>query len=381
MAASSPSSTSTQRSDALSVGFVLTQLWHKVPGGTASSALKLYRALEARGDLDLIGIGAAGPRLTDTEAYEPPAGTRQLKLPYQLLYDTWQRLGRLGPESATGPVDVVHATTTLVPPVKQAKLVVTVHDMFPYLEPDVLTKRGGRILRAGIDLAKERAEVVCCPSQQTIDDCVAAGFPADRLRLVPWAAVAHETTATEIEDLRERLAVGRPYLLWVGTVEPRKNLQLLLQAFADAELDDVDLVIGGPPGWNEDLEELSARLGDRVHRLGFVAPDDLAPLYAGARALVFPSLREGFGMPALEAMAQGTAVVGAAGTAIAEVVGDTGLLIDPNDLAGWTSALQQAAEPSWGETRAAGAKARAAEFTWERTADAQVAAYRDACAR
>lgn len=366
--------------DVLTIGFVLTQLWHRVPGGTGSSALKLYGALKPRQDVRLIGIGAGGPRKTESVAYLPPPGTRQLRLPYQVLYDTWQRLGQSGPERLTGPVDVVHATTTLVPPVKNAKLVVTVHDLFPYLEPDVLTKRGGRILRQGIDLAKERADIVCCPSQQTINDCIEAGFDPDRIRLVPWGATVHESSISAIESMRERLGLARPYLLWLGTIEPRKNLPLLLRAFAQAELDGVDLVIAGPAGWNEDLDELSAPLGDRIHRLGFVAPNDLDPLYAGAQALVFPSLREGFGMPAVEAMAQGTPVVGSAGTAIAEVVGDSGVLVDPQDLDGWVEALRTAANPSWKEQLAPGARARSATFTWENSAVAQVDAYRAATA-
>lgn len=378
MAASSSPTGSVLR-DPITVGFVLTQLWHRVPGGTASSALQLHQALQRRDDIELIGIGAAGPRMTDTDAYEPPSGTLQMKLPYQVLYDTWQRLGRSSPERLIGPVDVVHATTTLVPPVKTAKLVVTVHDMFPYLEPDVLTKRGGRILRAGIDLAKSRAAIVCCPSQQTIDDCIDAGFDADRLRLVPWGAEPANATTEQIEDVRERLGLTRPYLLWVGTVEPRKNLGLLLRAFAAADVVGVDLVIGGPDGWNEDLDEVSGPLNDRLHRLGFVAPADLGPLYAGARAHLFPSLREGFGMPALEAMAQGTPVVGAAGTAIAEVVGDTGTLVDPDDLAGWVEAIENAADPAWKERLGAAAARRAADFTWARTAAGQADAYREAC--
>ncbi len=366
--------------DTLTIGFILTQLWHRVPGGTASSALKLHGALEPRRDVKLIGIGAGGPRTADSVAYMPPPGTKQFRLRYQVLYDTWQRLGQSAPERLIGPVDVIHATTTLVPPVRSAKLVVTVHDMFPYLEPDVLTKRGGRILRQGIDIAKDRADIVCCPSQQTIDDCVDFGFDPDRMRLVPWGATVHDPSPAKIDSTRARLGLERPYLLWLGTIEPRKNLPLLLAAFAQAELDGVDLVLGGPFGWNEDLDDVSRALGERLHRLGFIAPDDLAPLYAGATALVYPSLREGFGMPAAEAMAQGTPVVGSAGTAIAEVVGDSGLLVDPSDLGGWVEALRTAASAGWKERHAAAARARVASFTWEKAAAAQVAAYRAATA-
>ncbi len=365
--------------DPLTVALILTQSWHRVPGGTASSALGLTRALLDRDDIEVIGVGAGGFR-QPIAPFVPPCEVRRLRLPYQLLYDAWHKAGRAAPEDVTGPVDLVHATTTLVPPVRKAKLVVTVHDMFPYLEPNVLTKRGARILQRGIDLARERAAIVCCPSQQTIEDCTRAGFDPGRLRLVPWGAHTQVATEHQVMEVRARLGLERPYLLWIGTVEPRKNLGMLLKAFHAAELEGIDLVIGGPDGWNEDLTPHLEVLGDRVRRLGFVAQSDMAPLYGGARAHIFPSHREGFGLPALEAMVQGTPVVGAAGTAIAEVVGNTGMLIDPSDLTAWTIALQDAADPAWKRRHSAPAQARAAEFTWERTAAAQMVAYHEAVA-
>jgi glycosyltransferase involved in cell wall biosynthesis len=159
-------------------------------------------------------------------------------------------------------------------------------------------------------------------------------------------------------------------VLWTGTIEPRKNLPTLLDAFERLGRTDVQLVLAGPQGWNEDLGERLARLGDLVRPVGFVDPDALRALYAGADVFCFPSLHEGFGLPVLEAMAQGTAVVTSAGTATAEVAGDTGVLVDPLDVAGLVEALSRLLDDDTERQRlGAAGRARATErFSWARTA-------------
>jgi glycosyltransferase involved in cell wall biosynthesis len=167
-------------------------------------------------------------------------------------------------------------------------------------------------------------------------------------------------------------------VLWTGTIEPRKNLPTLLRAFARVD-SDARLVLVGPQGWNEDLDRLIAPVRSRVHVVGFVPPDDLEPLYAGASVFCYPSLREGFGLPVLEAMAQGTPVVTSSGTSTAEVGGDAAVLVDPRD----ADALADAINGLLGDSARASAlgergRRRAATFTWERTAGALDAAYHEA---
>ncbi|MBK6857268.1 MAG: glycosyltransferase [Microthrixaceae bacterium] len=138
----------------------------------------------------------------------------------------------------------------------------------------------------------------------------------------------------EIGAMRDRLGLNRPYVLFVGTIEPRKNLSGVIAAVAGLAGRDIDLVIAGPEGWNEDLDARLAVLdgsGIGVPPSASLPPSDLLPLYAGAAVFCFPSIREGFGMPVLDAMAHGAPVVTSRGTATEEVAGDAGILADPLD--------------------------------------------------
>ena len=180
---------------------------------------------------------------------------------------------------------------------------------------------------------------------------------------------------------RRRLGLTRPYVLFVGTIEPRKNLGGLIGAVARLAGREVDLVVVGPDGWNEDLD---ARLGGLdgtgigVHRLGFQPPDALPALYAGAAAFCYPSLSEGFGMPVLDAMAHGAPVVTSLGTATAEVAGDAGLLVDPHDVAAIGDALARVLDdPALADGLRERGRIRAADYTWDRTADLTARAYRE----
>jgi len=258
-----------------------------------------------------------------------------------------------------------------------------------------------RFFHRAIELAARDASIVVCPSQATIEDCVAYGFDRQRLRLVPWGTDATRVAPDEIERVRRDYALGRPYVFWTGTIEPRKNLTVLLDAFARLERTDVELVLGGPKGWNDELASLEARAGDRVRRIGFVPPADLTALYAGAELFCFPSLREGFGLPVLEAMAQGVPVVTSAGTATAEVLDGhpaaastaapaastatpataAGLLVDPRDPVAVAAAMDGLlGDPTRAAAIGAAGAARAATFTWARTAQGLVDAYTEAVA-
>jgi alpha-1,3-rhamnosyl/mannosyltransferase len=196
----------------------------------------------------------------------------------------------------------------------------------------------------------------------------------DRDRASP-AAVAAARAQYGIDD--------RPYVFWAGTFQPRKNVRVLLDAFAaiDAESLPQRLVLAGPPGWKpDDSDAGTARaLGDRVRLLGPVGRDHLFALFAGADLFAFPSRHEGFGIPVLEAMAQETAVVCADIPALREVAGGAARFVPPDDTDGWVDALTGLLGDDDERARLVDAgRARVAGYSWERCARETAAVYREA---
>ncbi|MCU1351513.1 MAG: glycosyl transferase, group 1 [Acidimicrobiales bacterium] len=356
------------------VAVTLEQLWHRVPGGTATAAIGMVRALAARGDLELVGV-AARHGAPPPAAFAAPTRVEHLPLPRPALYEAWHALRWPPVQMATGPVDVVHATAVAMPP-KRSPLVITIHDLAFLTDVSHATRHGHRFFRRGTELARRDADLVLCSSRATVADCVAAGFRPERLRHVPLGHTSVPASEADVARVRRVHALLRPYVLFVGTVEPRKNLGAVLDAFADLGDVDVDLVLVGPEGWNEDLDARLQALGPRARRLGFVPNDDLPGLYAGAAVFCYPSLQEGFGLPILEAMAQGTPVVTSLGTSTAEVAADAGVLVDPRDPAAITAALRSVLDdPQRAADLRARGLVRAATCTWERTAELVAAAY------
>jgi glycosyltransferase involved in cell wall biosynthesis len=352
------------------VAYTVEQCWHEVPGGTAVAALGLARALAARSDVSLVGVSARHRR-DPPPPFVPPIPVRALSLPRRALYEAWRRLGWPPVEQVTGPVDVVHATTIVVPPRRSSPMVVTVHDLAFLHDADQFTRHGVKAFMAGLERVKRQADLVLCSSQATLDDCSSAGISPERLRLVPLGVdpVAAPTEA-ETKAVRRRYGLDERFLLFVGTLEPRKNLPRLLDA-VELLPPGRDLVVVGPQGWGEQ----PPRTSSRVRWLGFVDETTKAALYAAADVLCYPSVREGFGLPVLEAMAHGTPVVTSRGTATAEVAGDAAVLVDPLEPKSIADGIQKALTHREELTRAG--LERAAVHTWEATAGLVVAAYRE----
>jgi glycosyltransferase involved in cell wall biosynthesis len=356
------------------VAVTVEQSWHVVPGGIARSTVELLRALRERGDLDLVGVSARH-REPPQESFAPPVPVRQFPLPRRVLYETWQWLRRPLVERATGPVDVVHDAGYVVPP-SRAPLIATVHDLLFLTYPDHYTWHSRAVLRRGLELARRHARLVICPSKATMEACRAAGIGSERLRLVPWGVRVPSPGGSAEEDIRRRHGIERPYVLFCGTREPRKNLARVLEAFRRVDRPELDLVLAGPVGWKEDLTDGIASLEGRVRSLGFVPPDDLGALYPGAAVVVYPSLAEGFGLPVLEAMAHGVPVVTSVGTATEEVAGEAALLVDPLDTDSIAGAIERIlADRELAASLGAAARVRASLFSWERTAERVAAVY------
>jgi glycosyltransferase involved in cell wall biosynthesis len=359
---------------------VLEQCWHRVPGGTARAALETVDALVALNEVDLVGVSARHHE-PPTTGYEPSIEVRQLPLPRLALYEMWHRIRMPRVQRATGPVDVIHATGMAVPP-PSAPLAITVHDLGFVHEPRNYTAHGVSFMERSLALTRRHAKVVLCSSRATLEDCVAERFDPDRLRLVPLGVHVIPASPDEVAAARRAHRLERPYVLFVGTLEPRKNLPVLLDAFARLDRDDLDIVLVGPVGWGDDLAPRIDALGARAHITGYVPAAELRALYAGAAVFCYPSLLEGFGLPVLEAMAQGTPVVTSTGTATEELVaGGAGIAVDPRDASAIAGALETVLDDAdvADGLRAAG-RIVAAEHTWERTARLTLGAYREAMA-
>jgi glycosyltransferase involved in cell wall biosynthesis len=275
--------------------------------------------------------------------------------------------------------DVLFAPNFVPPPTRTPRLVVTIHDLafrrFPETAP-LATRRW----LTRLDRALRQAAQIVVPSEATRADLVDL-YPVDagRVTVIHHGIDHHRfrpAPLSEVKRVRRRYGIDGPYLLFVGGLEPRKNLPALLRAYASLPrgLRPALVLAGASVPWNpEGREALAAALGrlpaerrGRVILTGYLSDPDRAPLYTGAEALVLPSRYEGFGFPVLEAMACGTPVVTSNVSSLPEVAGDDAVLVDPADEASIADGLRRVLEDDRlrDRLRAAG-PARAARFTWE----------------
>nr|WP_129629338.1 glycosyltransferase family 1 protein [Candidatus Oscillochloris fontis] len=308
----------------------------------------------------------------------PPLGPnmalRSLRLPR-----LWTH-ARLGPAVLRQQPDVFFVPAHVIPLVHPPASVVTIHDLGYLAFPQAHTARRRLELHLTTAWSLRAARQTIAISQATKDDLVRHyGADPARIRVVHHGlnpAFQPVRDPQVLAAARERHAIGRRYFFYVGTLQPRKNLERLIDAFAQVaglpELADVELVIGGGRGWlSAGIEQCAAQhgLSGRVRLCGYLPDADLAPLMSGALAFTFPSLYEGFGMPVLEAMACGAPVLTSTTSSLPEVAGDAALLVAPTDTAAIAASLLRLASDAdlRDELRQRGS-ARAAQFTWERCA-------------
>ena len=287
-------------------------------------------------------------------------------------------------------VDVFHGMDHVGIPLvgRSGKYVVTVHDVIPLILPETFTPRHRLVVRLALARVRRKADLVVVPSHAVKRDVVRrVGLPENRV------VVTHEgceprfrpvRSAAARRDVAARYGLPPRYVLAVGTLEPRKNLTTLLEAFArlrlDGEVDaDLRLVLAGARGWLDEPIFATVRslgLEDAVRFTGFVDDADLPAVYSGAALFVFPSLHEGFGLPLLEAMACGVPVVTSNISSMPEVAGDAAVLVDPRDTDGLAAAIARLLrdEALRDRLREAGI-ARARQFSWEATARRTLDAY------
>jgi glycosyltransferase involved in cell wall biosynthesis len=351
------------------VAYTVEQCWHPSPGGTAIAALRIARELAARPDDVQLHLVAGKHPIAPVAEFRPSGSVAMLPLARPVLYEAWTRLNWPKVESVTGDIDVAHATG-LVPCGTAAPLVVTVHDLAFVHDPAKFSRQGIRTMNRSLDAIIRRADLVICSSEATRRDCEAAGISASRLRLVPLGVDVVAVSDTDVERVRRRYLLPEEFVLFVGTIEPRKNLARLAEAMRRPNMPG-PLVVAGADGWG-DVGLVDH--GDTLF-LGFVPDADLAPLYAAATVFAYPSEREGFGLPVAEAMAQGAAVVTSTGTSTEEVAGGAAVLVEPLDVDDIARGIVEAVDRR--SELGTAARRRAGELTWGSSASLTLAVYRE----
>ncbi|PCJ53649.1 MAG: glycosyl transferase family 1 [Planctomycetota bacterium] len=287
-----------------------------------------------------------------------------------------------------GKQDIVHVPEPLWKLSTRGRLVVTAHDLMYLHHPQYLDPRWVARLQEGTERLASKAAYWVCVSEHTQRDLVKNyGVPLGRTEVIYHGIEERFRSVNDqpeqIQRVREQFSLAaRPYFLFLGSVEPKKNLPMLLEAYAKA-LDkglQADLAVAGRAGWKAEAVRAVAganpKLQERVKFLGFIDQEDLAPLTAGAQAMVLPSRYEGFGMPVIEAMAAATVVLCSDRGALPEVAGGAAELFDADDVDGLAELLLRVDQDStFCENLTAKGLQHSASFSWSKCAEQHCAAY------
>lgn len=296
-----------------------------------------------------------------------------LPFPPTILDFLWNSLHIFPVEKFIGQFDIVHTSDWTEPPSNLPKIT-TVHDLVPFKYPQTTTESIRQTHKKRLAWVARESDLIIAVSHATKDDLVSIlKIPEEKI------VVIHEGVSPRfcpqpleiVDSIKRKYHLQKDYLLSLSTLEPRKNQNNLIKAFnlVKKEYPNLELVIGGKTGWGEQIKPQ-----DDVKLLGFVPDADLPALISGASSFVFPSLYEGFGLPALEAMACGIPVVASDISSLPEVVGEAGELVDPNTISdiatGIIKTLKKPAE--YREKSLVQAK----KFTWQETAQKTYEAYK-----
>lgn len=349
--------------------------------GIGQYILRLTQAL-AQIDRDDAFIIFTSRKDTTFHIEQPNLKRQRLWTPSHHRFERWAMSLELAPFA----LDVLHSPDFIPPAWTRCPSVITVHDLAFLLYPRFLTRESARYY-GQVDLAARQADHIIAVSNSTKRDTIRLlGVPESKITVIYEAAHPLFTPLADDvarEFVRARYDLPAEFILFVGTIEPRKNLPTLLRAFKllrERYKSPAVLAIAGNRGWLiEEVDRVIAelQLGDTVRFLGGVRNEELVYLYNAASVFVLPSFYEGFGLPPLEAMACGTPVIVSNVSSLPEVVSDAGLLIAPDDVEGLAVAMVRVLSDSAlrDELRAKGLK-RAQTFSWERAARETLAVYR-----
>jgi glycosyltransferase involved in cell wall biosynthesis len=323
----------------------------------------------AAGEHELVAFAPTrlrGRRLIHEALAGVSVETRTLVLPWSHAFRMgWSRLGRPPLERFLGRLDAVHFSDWLVPPQRAGIRSTMVHDLVPLLHPEWVTPRT-RSMHGYKYARTAECDLVFVNSAYTGRDVEEhLGVPGERIR------VAHPGVAAEYTAAGERADLGRPYVLSLATLEPRKNLATLVEAVRPLR-DELALAVAGAPGWGGEILPRDPS----ILELGFVAAAEVPKLMRGAAVFVYPSLFEGFGMPIVEAMACGVPVVASSHPSLDEACGTAAVRVEPTDPDAIRAGIRDALDRS--EELAAAGLEHAARFTWRRCGEIHLRAFEGA---
>ena len=313
--------------------------------------------------------------------FRPHKWQPQLLKTYFLLL----RLLNLSADSFTKEADIVHSTDFVLPVSKNKPSIITIHDLAFRRFPSFYTFKNRTYMNSMAKFSAKRADKIITYSDSTKKDVIKfLSIDEKKISVIPLGVEDKFKPASEEEIKKIKADLGLPdnYIITLGTLQPRKNLEALIDAFARLKKDKAiphKLVIVGEKGWNNEklLTKLAGLdIAEDIVLTGFIEDNQLPSLYSGATALVYPSLYEGFGLPVLEAMACGVPVACSNTSSLPEIAGEAALLFDPTDVDQIYSSIQkllldEKLRKTLGE---AGIK-RARQFTWEKTAKQTLSLY------
>jgi len=359
-----------------SVAIHVDQLWFQTPGGIGTYIRNLVPAM-ARQDpaLDIRLFHARFDHEGPPERWIRDFWVEELPEPIRTLYPRWDLLARPALPPSLRGAEIVHATNpAAIPPAGSGqRLVVTVHDLAFEYYPGMFPRAWRYMYRLGLRAAVARADAIVTPSRNTAEDLLSrTRVDPARLHVVPLAASIGLGSA-DADATLARLKVREPYVLFVGTLEPRKNLVRLIRAYRRVAATGLPhaLVLAGPLGWRHDalMREIALSGPGDIVMTGAVSEGDLDALYRAADAFVYPSLYEGFGLPVIEAMVRGIPTVASNTSAVPEVAGDSMLGVNPRSVREIAQAIESVlTDLDLAERLAMRSRRQAERFSWEETA-------------
>jgi glycosyltransferase involved in cell wall biosynthesis len=299
-------------------------------------------------------------------------------LPRRWAQQCWNRLDWPPFDAFAGPADLYHFPNFIRPPLRQGKSIVTIHDVSFLRHPETVEEKNQTFLSRQMHNTVERADAIITVSNFVADEVRSLlAVPEEKLFPIHLGLKKYpESTPQQKSDFQSSFGLDRPYLLHVGTIEPRKNHQLLVEIFERLDFDG-DLVLAGMKGWKcgpifERIRQSPA--ADRIRYIDYLPEDHLGDLYRGAEAFVFPSIYEGFGLPPLEAMLCGVPVISSSAGSLREVLGNGARLVDGDDPEDWINAVSEVLNnpTSWIDA----GESAAAIYRWETTAEKTWEVYR-----
>lgn len=366
-----------------SVALLADQVLSPVPGGIGVYVRRLVPALAAADPELAITLFHSRIRGAQPEPWMRELRVEELSAGIRTLYPSWALRGRPALPPSLSGLDVLHAPNAVaVPPTGAGqRLVVTVHDLAFVVRPDVFPARWRLQYRAGLRRAVRTADALIAVSRHTGEDLVRrTRVDPSKVHVVPLGP-SLPLGAEDPDAALRRLKVPAPYILFNGTLEPRKNLVRLVRAYRRVARAGSPhaLVLAGPMGWRAEplLRQIEGGGPGTVVLTGRVPAADLDALYRGADAFVYPSLYEGFGLPVLDAMARGIPCVVSTAGSLPEVAGEAAVPVDPHSEAGLADAIGRVLlDPSLRARLREAGVARAGAFSWEDTARRTLEVYR-----